>query len=217
MGELSIDSPVVDDGVLYDEETKQVTFTRWRPQVFETQALFSLAGLDILRGMLEDSPSPVPSFKPHLIYAWRFLMASGEMLSQFWSSPETTEELTRSTKGIDMSDVIQVQVCPHYTSEDFLPSYTYNHQDGSFYKAGVQIDLDYEGGPRPPDAQPYYARKVSQTMGSTLMHNSMERGVSLLSSSVLQLVGWVVDENSRCIISIDERGQWRPYDYGKLG
>jgi hypothetical protein len=47
--------------------------------------------------------------------------------------------------------------------------------------------------------------------------NSLNRGIQGMATTVLQLLGWKVGGmsgyNPACIIAIDDRGNWRPWEY----
>lgn len=211
LGDLSIEAPQVDKGVEYDPETKEVIFTCWRPVRFNTQVAISKRGLEMLLNYMENQDVPVPSVTPHLVYGWEVMYRTGDALRQFEFDATDCKEIERHSGDIDWPNVQQMSIVPR---EGDLPTYTYVATSKRFWRGGEDItaELDFDGE-FPEDATPYYARKVTHTFGSVIKADSMERDVTCVSSTVLQLLGWEHTDGRRCIISIDVRGNWRPWSF----
>ncbi len=219
LGDISINVPNIDDGVLYDSETKAVTFTKARPVIFQNQALLSKAGLEKLIAYLDDQTNPIPSVTPELVYKWQVTYTDGSALSQFKTRPETGEDEEINSREIDFTRIAQLSVVPNFPAiprAEGLPTYTFVQQTGQIYRNGEVLDLMFDSDYK-SDATVIYARKVNITFGSGMIPNSLDRNIVAAHTSVLQLIGWKVGglhgDGPGCIIAIDERGNWRPYEY----
>lgn len=211
LGDISVESPVVEKGVIYDPLTGDVTFTNWKPILFEQSLTVSRAGLEKLLHWMDDQELPVPTITPVLLYKWVVMYSDGSVVSQFEVDPETSLEHENSSRLIDFSRISQVSVCPREAGSE-LPTYTYDWATNTTYKNGVPIDTEYEGE-RHADATAFCQRKVTHTWGS-VMGDGLERVIQNAHTTVLYLLGWYTYENGPCcIISVDERGNWRPWNY----
>jgi hypothetical protein len=212
LGDMSIQTPDLERGVEHDPETGEVHFLYWKPVVFENQATFSEAGLKKVLDYLASQENPIPGICPDLVYKWQVLYIDGTALSQFRMVNDTEEEV--NSKEINFPNVSQISVVSHHTSEDSLPTYTFVKETGKIYRAGVELDLMYEGDYH-PDAEIVYARKVTHTWGSQM--EGLDRNITNLHSAVLQLLGWKIGglkgPGPGLIIAIDEYGNWRPWEY----
>lgn len=214
LGDISIEAPNVDQGVVYDPETKEVIFTCWRPCIFDTNLSVSETGLEMLLAFIRSQEAPVPALTPHLVYMWQVLYTDGTLQAQYQMNPATTEEEEFHSGSIDFSRILQISVVPRVSGSE-LPTATLNVADGfKIFVGGQEIDLDYDNLPSiPTDALPFYARKVTHTWGS-VMGPQLNRNIQDAHTTILQLLGWQTpDKDHRCIISIDERGNWRPWSY----
>lgn len=220
MGDIAIECPVIDEGVEYDPDSKEVTFTRWRPAIFSSQATFSAEGLRHLLGWMDGKESPVPSIEPVLLYKWVIQYKDGDVLCQFMADEhDAGKELEINSREIQWErGVQQVSVIPRFTNEQELPNFTFVPETGKFYKSGEELDVDYSA-PLHPEAQIVYCRKVSHTFASGI-GTGLARTLQSAQTTVLQLIGWHVDgvpgmestnQNPCCVIAIDDRGNWRPW------
>lgn len=222
LGDISIEAPLVDQGVIYDPVTKEVIFTKWRPARFEQQANFSLRGLEMLMNYMQNSSAPVPMITPELVYMWKVMYEDGTAQAQFQFDPIDCVEREQHSGSIDFSRISQLSVTPRHVDESVLPTYTFDQASGKFYRAGVEIDVEYDGV-YPAGMEPYYARKVTHTWGSVI-GNKLAREIQDAATTVLQLIGWrtpgedpvkVESEGKCCVISIDDRGNWRAWKYNE--
>jgi hypothetical protein len=212
LGDVSIQAPDTERGVEVDSETGTVKFTYWKPAIFENQATLSEAGLKKILDYLDSQENPIPGLCPDLVYKWQAMYTDGTVLSQFQMVDNVEQEVI-STE-IDFTRVAQFSVTPRYSAEDVLPTYTLVKETGQIYKAGVELNLMYEGEYR-PDAEIVYARKITHTWGSQIQ--GLNRDITNTHTSVLQLLGWKIGglkgPGPGFIIAIDERGHWRPWEY----
>lgn len=224
LGALAFEHPDFDNGVEYDPDTKEVTFTKWRPIVHQSQVSLSEGGLEKVLSWMRNQASPVPSVTPNLVYQWLVRYEDGHILSQFCHDPETEGEIEHTSREIDYSrNVIQCEILPRDVSDTDLPKYALDLREGTFFKDGVCInaEIDYEGIFDPEQHKLVYMRKVMATFGSRIRPKSMARDIALATSAVNQLLGWSMDgkggflrENEElpcCVISIDDYGMWRAY------
>lgn len=183
------------------------------PKVFNNQALFSKVGLEKLINYMDSQDNPIPTVTPELVYKWQVSYVDGSAISQFRINPETMEEEETCSKEINFSQVAQFSIVPR---KEGLPTYTFVKETGKIYKNGVELDLNYKA-PYIADSEIVYARKVNIVFGSVVQQNSLDRNIQASHSSVLQLIGWKAGglhgSGPGCIIAIDERGHWRPYQY----
>lgn len=218
MGDIAIDCPVIDEGVHYDEGTGKVTFTKFRPSVFASQATFSEEGLRHLLGWMEGKESPIPAIEPVLVYKWVVTYLDGDVICQFTTdeNDSNTEHETNSREIQWDRGVSQISIIPRHSDE--LPTFTFVTASGSFYRNGELLDVDYDGD-YPHEAQIAYARKVTHTFGA-FMGAALARTLNTAHTTVLQLLGWHVDgvpgleqgnDNACCVIAIDDRGNWRAW------
>jgi hypothetical protein len=219
LGDISINVPNIEDGVLYDTETQAVTFTKARPVIFQNQALLSKAGLEKLIAYMDDQNNPIPAVTPELIYRWQVTYTDGTALSQFRTIPGTNDDEEIISSEIDFTRIAQMSVIPNFPSiprAEGLPTYTFVRETGQIYRSGELLDLLFDNN-YIPDSEVIYARKVNITFGSGMVPNSLDRNIVAAHTSVLQLLGWKVGglhgPGPGCIIAIDERGNWRPYEY----
>lgn len=217
LGDLSVDMPDVENGVSYEDGV--VTFSKAKPIVFQNQATFSKAGLEMLMAYLDSQDNPIPAVTPELVYKWQVSYTDGSALAQFQVNPDTYEEQEINSKEIDHSRVAQLSIVPNFPNvarSEGMPTYTFVSDSGKFYKNGEEIDNMFDAG-YVPGAEVIYARKVNMTFGSVMQSASLDRSIQAAHTSVLQLMGWKVGglhgDGPGCIIGIDERGQWRPYEY----
>lgn len=213
-GDISIECPRTDKGVEYDPVTKEVTFTVWQPQVLEQQVTFSKEGLLKLLAWMDDQTLPVPTITPVLVYKWQVLYNDGNALSQFQYEPGTEQEVEVNSREIDFDRVTQISVLPRDTQGDsVLKGYTFVPETAKFYCNGQEVDVDYEFDHFVPGAKPFYCRKVTHTWGSVI-GNGLSRNIQDAHTTVLQILGWhTYNGGPCCLISIDERGNWRPWSY----
>lgn len=219
LGDISIEIPDVDDGVEFDQDTKKVNFTKSKPVVLHNQALLSKPGLQRLMDFIDSQENPIPAVTPELVYKWQVNYTDGTALSQFITDSKNGEITESNSSEIDHSRVVQLSIVanfPELPRSADLPTYTFVKETGKFYCNGQEIDTTYEGSYQ-SDSELIYARKVSMTFGSAMKYNSMDRDIQNVHSSVLQLIGWKTGglhgSGPGCIIAIDERGYWRPYEY----
>lgn len=213
LGDLSVEAPNVDKGVEIDPETKEITFTCWRPVIFETNISLSEMGLVKLLEYLKSQDSPIPAVKPVLLYMWQVMYTDGSVQAQFELNATTQEEEEFHSGVIDFTRIHQISVVPRGINSE-LPTATYVVEGHKFFVGGKEIDVEYDNLPSiPEDVLPYYARKVTHTWGS-VMGAHLTRDVQNAHTTVLQLVGWQTPDGlHKCIVSIDERGNWRPWSY----
>lgn len=219
LGDISIDVPDIEEGVVYDEATKQVNFTKAKPVVFQNQALFSKEGLEKLIAYIDSQDNPIPVTTPELVYKWQVTYSDGSALSQFRTSVESGEDEEINSNQIDFGRIAQVSIVSNFPAvgrAEGLPTFTFVKETGQIYCNGGLFDLMFDGEYR-PDSEVIYARKVNMTFGSGMVPGSLDRQIMNVHTSVLQLLGWKVGglhgEGPGCIIAIDERGNWRPYEY----
>jgi hypothetical protein len=240
LGDISIDSPDITRGVSLDD-AGQVRFSIWKPTIFNNQITVSEAGLEKLLAWSRNQESPIPSITPDLVYMWSVMYTDGGARSQF-ETTESGNEVEVNSREIDYSKLSQINLVPHYgVGNPDLPTYTYVKESGKIYRNGEELDLQYSGEFM-PIADVVYSRKVDHTWGSGMVQNSLSRNISAAHTSVLQLLGWkegglqakpeflgweegtspvtgvyfsneVFYEPRACIICIDDRGVWRPWQY----
>lgn len=216
LGDISILTPDTENGVEYNKG--KVTFTKAIPKVFSNQATFSKSGLEKLMAFMDSQENPIPAVTPELVYMWQVTYPDGSGHSQFEVDPATFEEVEINSSVIDHSRVKQLSILPNpnVVKAQGLPTYTFVKETGKFFESGVEIDTMYNSN-YVNDSEVIYARKVNMTFGSAMITNSLDRGIQTVHSSVLQLIGWKVGglqgQGPGCIIAVDERGRWRPYDY----
>lgn len=211
LGDISVEAPLVDEGVEYDPNTKEVVFTRWRPVIFEQQLTVSRPGLEKLLSWLDDQAMPVPTLTPVLVYQWRVLYTDGSSLSQFECDSGSNDIRENRSDLIDFSRIQQASIVPREPGSD-LAGYTYDWPSNVIYRNGLPIDVEYNGD-RPEGASVFCRRKVTHTWGS-VMGEGLSRELQNAHTTVLYLIGWHTYENGPCcIISVDERGNWRPWQY----
>jgi hypothetical protein len=209
--------PDIENGVEYDDGL--VTFTKAKPLVLHNQALFSRDGLLKLMSFMDSEENPIPAVTPELAYKWQVTYADGSALTQFIVNPDTFLEEEVNSSNIDHSRISQLSVIANYPSverAENLPTYTFVKESGKFFRAGIAIDTMYDSEYQ-PDSEVIYARKVNMTFGSGMITNSLDRSIQTVHTAVLQLMGWKVGglhgQGPGCIIAVDERGHWRPYEY----
>lgn len=212
LGDISILTPDTENGVEYSES--KVTFTKSKPKLFSNQATFSRDGLEKLMAYMDSQENPIPAVTPELIYMWQVTYLDGTGLAQFATNPETFEVFENTSSLIDHSKIDQLSIVSRIDPDK--PTYTFVRLTGKFFRAGIEVDTMFKGE-YTLDAEVIYARKVNMTFGSAMITNSLDRGIQTVHSSVLQLMGWKVGglqgSGPGCIIAVDERGQWRPYEY----
>jgi hypothetical protein len=213
LGDVSIQMPEIERGVELDPETNEVKFNFWKPLVFQNQATFSERGLQLLSDYLASQDSPIPGVTPILFYAWQVMYNDGSALGQFVADLENPgEEIEINSNEIDFDRVTQISLVPRHTTE--LPTYTLDKATGKIFRAGEEIDLMYEGVYN-PDSSIVYARKVTHTWGSQVFN--LDREITNTHTTVLQLMGWKVGglkgPGPGLIIAVDDRGNWRPWEY----
>ena len=218
LGDISIVTPDTDNGVEYDEKTKEVTFTIAKPKMFSNQATFSKEGLEKLISYMDSQENPIPSVTPELVYMWQVTYTDGSGLAQFGVDPTTFEVKEINSSCIDHSRIAQLSIVsnPDVEKSEGKPTYTFVKDTGKFYMSGKELDTMFNAE-YIKDSEVIYARKVNMTFGSAMITNSLDRGIQTVHSSVLQLMGWKIGglqgQGPGCIIAIDERGHWRPYEY----
>lgn len=219
LGDMVFHAPNVEEGVRQDLETGKISFTQFDPVTFNNQALFSEAGLQMLLQYCQSQDNPIPTLTPDLVYQWKVLYSDGSGLCQFRSDGQDGV-IEATGADIDFARVHQLSVSPRLLPEDVLPTYSFIKATGQFYKGSEPLDVGYEG-PYVPDSEIVYCRKVAHTWASN-MGTQLDRTISPVHTNVLQIMGWrvgglpaVVDRQPTpgCLIAIDERGNWRPYDY----
>lgn len=151
-----------------------------------------ISGAVTIQPPQEIAPTGVAMFTPTLVYQWMVTYKDGTGFSQF------EDEIENNSRDINYDEVAQVNVLPQFSG--MLPGFTFVRETGKFFKAGEEIDPEYPNEYPGPEAPFYYARKVTHTWGD------------FTHTTVLQLLGWKT-ETQRCIIAIDERGNWRPWQY----
>lgn len=213
LGNICVDAPNTEQGVEYDPVTKEVTFTAWKPTVFNTQVTISKEGLTLLMTQLDTQPSPIPSVGHELVYEWHILYTDGSGLGQFrFKDDDSPEEL--HSGDIDFDRVMQFVLRPRFDTT--LPTFTFIKDTGKVYRNEEELDLDYDGVHH-ATAPMVYGRKVTHTWGSAMEQHSLNRSMECMSTTVLQLIGWKVGGREGagpgCIIAIDDRGNWRPWEY----
>lgn len=219
LGDISIDVPDIEEGVVFDETTREVTFTKAKPVVFQNQALFSKQGLEKLMAYVDSQDNPIPAVTPELVYKWQVTYSDGSALSQFRTNVESGEDEEVNSDQIDFERIAQMSIVPNFPAvagAEGLPTFTFVKETGQIYRNGSLFDLMFDGEYH-PDSTVIYARKVNMTFGSAMKQASLDRQIMNVHTSVLQLLGWKVGglhgEGPGCIIAIDERGNWRPYQY----
>lgn len=220
LGNISIESPNTEKGVSYDPSTGQVNFSVWDPKVFEQQLSVSRNGLQMLMDFIDNEESPIPAITPESVYQWTAMHTDGSVISQFFYELNGDTEQEQDSSNIRMSELHELRLLPHGVDNDVLPQYTYVPGSNKFFRNGVEIDVMYDGD-RPADAVTVYCRHNTITMGSILKPGSLSRALQLGHITVLQCIGWCVggidalgDPNAKkCLICVDERGNWRPWKY----
>lgn len=219
LGDICFQSPDTERGVKYDPETKAVNFTVWNPAVFNNQLTVSEDGLRKLLAFSASQDNPIPGVTPELVYQWQVSYKNGSALAQFRMN-DSGDEVEVNSKEIVFGDIAQISLVPRMAQSE-LSTYTFVQETGKFYSNGVEIDTMYEG-PYFPESELVYCRKVAHTWGSSIGPNGLDRQITNAHTSVLQLLGWRVGgfqaftdkfDTPGCVIAVDERGHWRPYDY----
>lgn len=209
LGDMSVQMPDTEHGVERHPDTGDIVFKNWKPLVFQNQATFSEAGLRKILDYLASQDNPVPEICPDLVYRWQAMYTDGTVLGQFQDGKET------NSTEIDFPRVSQFSVIPQHSTE--LPTYTLVKETGKVYKAGAEVDLLYDGSYN-PTAELVYARKVTHTWGSQ-MQSGLDRDITNTHTTVLQLLGWKIGglkgPGPGMIIAIDDRGNWRPWEYSE--
>jgi hypothetical protein len=213
LGDISVQTPDTERGVTIDDETGSAEFKFWKPVIIQNQMTVSELGLRKLLEYMESQDNPIPVLTPELVYKWMVIYDDGSALTQFRIKPDTEDEEEVNSREIDFSRVAQISIVPHFDPE--LPTYTFVKETGKIYRAGEEIDLMYDGLYQ-PEATVVYARKVTHTWGSQAT-NDLSRHITNTHTNVVQLLGWKVGglqgPGPGMIIAIDERGNWRPFDY----
>lgn len=216
LGDISIIAPDIENGVEYNDG--KVTFTKAKPKVFSNQATFSRDGLEKLMSYMDSQENPIPAVTPELVYMWQVTYPDGTGRAQFETNPLTFEQYENNSSVIDHSKIVQLSIIPNRDEPKAaeLPTFTFVKDTGKFFKSGEELDTMFDTE-YTKDSEVIYARKVNMTFGSAMITNSLDRGIQTVHSSVLQLMGWKVGglqgAGPGCIIAVDERGQWRPYEY----
>ena len=213
LGDISIQMPDIERGVEQDPESRKVRFKYWTPVVFQNQATFSEDGLKKLLNYMESQENPIPCVCPDLVYKWQAGYIDGTVISQFQATADGTEEEI-SFADIVLDRVSQFSIVPRYVTEEVLPTYTLVKETGKIFKAGVELDLMYDGVYQ-PESDIVYARKVTCTFTSQVQ--GLNRYITNTYTTVLQLLGWKIGglkgPGPGLIIAIDERGNWRPWEF----
>jgi hypothetical protein len=219
LGDISLEAPDTENGVLF--ENGKVTFTKANPIILNSQATFSRDGLEKLMAYLDSQDNPIPSITPELVYKWHVLYTNGAGISQFVSDQNTYETVEIPSGDIDFSRLRQISVVPNFPAvarAQGLPTFSFVKEKGTFYQGGQELDVMFNGE-YDPESSVVYARKVNITFGSQMEPNGLDRNITGAYTSVLQLLGWKVGgltgPGPGCIIAIDERGHWRPYEYSE--
>ena len=202
LGDMSIQTPDTERGVIQDIDTGKVTFTCWQPTIIHSQVTVSEDGLTKMLEFMKSQPNPIPPVNPELVYMWHVLYKDGTPLQQFSEEGETRYA------DINLANVTYFSVLPRVPG---LPMYVFEKVTGKIYKDGIDLDLGY-GGLYIPESTIFYGRAINHTWGSP-EQVSLDREITNACTTVLQLLGWKVDGGPCCIIAIDARGNWRPYDY----
>lgn len=218
LGDICFQAPDTERGVEYDPKTGDVRFTIWKPAVFNNQLTISELGLKRLLEYAESQENPIPGITPELVYKWQVSYRDGSALTQF--RMENDEEVEVNSQEIVFSEVAQFSLVPRYPGGS-LPTFTFVKETGKFFCNGAEIDTMYDG-PYFPESELVYCRKVAHTWGSGVGPNGLDRQITNVYTNVLQIFGWRVGgftafvekhDTPGCIIAVDERGNWRPYDY----
>lgn len=220
LGPISIEAPDATRGVTLDEDGN-VQFSVWNPYVFQNQLTISPAGLMLLLNWSEGKTASLPEIKPNLVYAWQIMFNDGARMCQYHIDPDTGEEVETNTREVDWSQVSQIDIVSHYPEERTLPVYTFITATGKIYKDNVELDLAYDE-PMPEDASPCYARHNNHTYSSLMIQRSLSRDIIVQNSKIYQILGWRVGGlgsgvNLCCLIAIDEKGEWRAFEYVRQG
>lgn len=218
LGDICFQAPDTERGVEYDPETGKVNFTIWRPAVFNNQLTVSELGLKRLLEYAESQENPIPGVTPDLVYQWQVSYKNGSALTQFRMDEDSEVEV--NSQDINFGEVSQFSIIPRFPGGS-LPTFTFVKESGKFFCDGASIDTMYEGDYF-LESELIYCRKVAHTWGSSVGPSGLDRQISNVHTTVLQIFGWRVGgfqafsqklDTPGCIIAVDERGNWRPYDY----
>jgi hypothetical protein len=218
MGSISIDVPNTEKGVKIHDDGR-VEFTIWEPRVVEQQLSLSRKGLCMLFEYMRDQESPIPSITPELVYQWCVMDPEGGVTTQFVFDAEGKEHEQASDDQAIMG-CRELRLLPHGVDNSVLPQYAYSPEINTFYKNGIPIDTMFDAE-RPLEASTVFCRQNTITMGSTIKPGSLSRALQLGHVTVLQCIGWCVGgitalndpTAKKCMICVDERGNWRPWKY----
>lgn len=219
LGDICFQEPDTERGVSYDPETGKVDFSVWKPVVFNNQLIVSEMGLKRLLEFVESQENAIPGVTPELVYKWQVSYKNGSALSQFRATESGEEEEVNSAE-IDFPEIAQISIVPRIPNSE-LPTITFVRETGKFYSSGNEIDTMYDGS-YVDGAEIVYCRRVAHTWGSVVGPNGLDRQIANMHTTVLQIIGWrvgglnaVVDklDTPGCLIAVDERGHWRPFDY----
>lgn len=209
LGEFGYSVPSTEKGVEYDKETGEVNFTVHEPKQFEVEGMFSAEALESMLVALKEGKNPIPEVSPKSPYMWRMLLTDGRTLSQFDSEGENSFKEVEENWG----NVAQVNLVP-FPGED-LPNYTLDVKSGTFFRNGQPIpyeELGYEKEFEGADRGEYF-RKVTIVFGSPVDAQTGHREIETSYTSVLQVFGWIKGDK-KMLIAVDDRGEWREWDYG---
>lgn len=205
LGDISVQAPDTENGVVSDPDGR-VRFTQWAPVTFNTQVTLSEAGLQQLMDQCKSAENPLPTLNPDLVYGWEARYKNGCTVRQFTRHYPT--EVETRYGDLELKEVFEMSLMGRGIAG--LASYSINMEKGKFYQNGQPIDVGYEGD-YSEDALPFAARKIVHTWGSEV--HDAERSVTNAYTTVLYLLGWTSANGTRCLIAVDNRGSWRPFDY----
>lgn len=210
LGDISIEAPNPSSAHMVNGE---IQFSEWRPVVYSNQMTVSREGLAALLSYMDSQDNPIPAISPDLVYAWQVTYRDGDALKQYQHEGESEVEV--NSNQINLPEVSQLSIVSHYDTVR-LPTYTFVKETGNIYRDGELLDLMYDGE-YDPEADLIYARKVHHTWGSQMVVNTMNRSITNALTTVKQLMGWkqggLAGTGRSCIISVDEQGQWTPWEY----
>lgn len=199
-------------------EDGQVKFTVYKPHLINSTLSVSRRGLEMLMNYMDSQDSPIPVIKPNLVYMWRVTFNDTTHVSQFDFDSVTGFEKENEFPIERLHEIAQISLISRDYDERTLPTYTYVHTTGEFFKAGVCIpykELMYDGEFQ-PDSMPIHFRKVFGNQ-SAIIAGGLCQSIETAKVSVRYLLGWKIDglqsNKLGCIIAVDERGHWMPYDY----
>jgi hypothetical protein len=216
LGDISVEAPDTTKGVHLDA-AGVVTFDFWKPVIFNNQLTVSEDGLKAALKFLQDAENPIPGLSPVLVYGWYVMYTDGSAKKQFEYDPNTGQEVESHTGDLNLERIKEISLVPRH-NEDELPTYTFVKETGKFFKSGVELDLGYDGK-YIAESTVINARRVQATWGSTVNPSGLSRRIDMAHSNVLYMLGWKVGgmdgakEDAACVIGIDGKGRWRPYEY----